>query len=156
MPFVSRLRPDQIVVNPPWHTFAQTIDGLLDVVARIGLVPPGTKAAAAAAIAAREAEASTAVLETGVGVPHARLPGLEDPVVALAVAQAGLYQAAPTVPIRIVALVVSPAQSIEEHLRTLAEIATLLHSADLRARLLRASDAPAAFATLRQFSGGVG
>jgi mannitol/fructose-specific phosphotransferase system IIA component (Ntr-type) len=156
MPFVSRLRPDRIVVNPPWRTFAETIDGLLDVVVRAGLVPAGSKDAAAAAITAREAEASTAVLETGVGVPHARLAGLDGPVVALAVAPAGLYQAAPTVPIRIVALVLSPAQSIEDHLRTLAEIATLLHSAELRARLLRASDPPAALATLLQFAGGVG
>ena len=68
---------------------------------------------------------------------------------------AGLYEAAPTVPIRIVALVLSPARALEEHLRTLADIATLLHSAELRTLLLRAGDAPAALATLMRFARGL-
>lgn len=148
MPFVSRLRPEQIVIAPAWRGFGATVDGLLARLVEVGLLSPAAGADAAAAVRAREREASTAVIETGVGVPHARIGGLAAPVVALAVAPAGLYEAAPTVPIRIVALVLSPTAALEEHLRTLADIATLLHSAELRALLLRAADGPAALQAL--------
>jgi mannitol/fructose-specific phosphotransferase system IIA component (Ntr-type) len=152
MPFASRLRPDRIAIDPGWGTFEATVDGLLDRLAATGDLSQTTRAHAASAIRAREAEASTAILEIGVGVPHARLDGLAQPLVALALAASGLYEAVPTVPIRIVALVLSPQPAHEEHLRTLADIATLLHSAELRAHLLRVSSAAAALGALTQFS----
>ncbi|HXJ35777.1 MAG TPA: PTS sugar transporter subunit IIA [Candidatus Eisenbacteria bacterium] len=155
MPFVSQLRADHIAVNPPWRTFGDAVDGLLQKLVDAGSLTAAERKDAASAIRAREAEASTAVLETGVGVPHARIAALSAPVVALAIATAGLYEAAPTVPIRIVALVLSPVTSLEEHLRTLADIATLLRSSELRAALLRSSDAPAALAILMQYARGL-
>jgi mannitol/fructose-specific phosphotransferase system IIA component (Ntr-type) len=148
MPFVSRLRAEQIVIAPAWRGFGQTVDGLLDRLVQVGLLSAGARTDAAKAVRARESEASTAVLEIGVGVPHARIAGIDHPVVALAVSSTGLYEAAPTVAIRIVALVLSPSAALDEHLRALADIATLLHSADLRALLLRAGDAPAALQAL--------
>jgi len=152
MPFVSQLRPEQIVIAPGWHGFGATVDGLLGRLCEARLLSRGACADAARAVRAREAEASTAVLEIGVGVPHARITGLDAPVVGLAVSSAGLYEAAPTVPIRIVALVLSPIAAIEDHLRTLADIATLLHSAELRTLLLRARDEPTALDVLRRFT----
>lgn len=141
MPFVHRLRPEQIAVDPGWHGFGTTIDGLLDRLVMAGHLSPAARTDAGAAIRAREQEASTAILDIGVGVPHARIAGLRTGCVGLAVAASGLYEAAPTVPIRIVALVLSPAAALEQHLRTLADIATLLHSAELRTELLRATAA---------------
>ena len=95
------------------------------------------------------------MLEIGVGVPHARLAGLETPVVALALAPEGLYEAVPTVPIRIVALVLSPIAAIEDHLRMLADIATTLRSTELRTLLLRARDEATALEALRRFTRGM-
>jgi mannitol/fructose-specific phosphotransferase system IIA component (Ntr-type) len=155
MPFVSRLRAQQIAIAPSWHGLDATVDGLLEQLQRAGLLSPAARADAASAVRAREREASTAVLEIGVGVPHARIAGLDAPVVGLAVSAGGLYEAAPTVPIRIVALVLSPLTALEEHLRTLAEIATLLHSAELRTLLLRATDGPAALDVLLRFGRGL-
>ena len=155
MPFVTRLRPGHIAIAPGWHGFDATVDGLLAHLVAAGALSGAVSPVAAAAIRAREREASTAILDIGVGVPHARVGGLDVPVVGLAAAAAGLYEAAPTVSIRIVALVLSPVAALEEHLRTLADIATLLHSTDLRASLLRADDAPAALAVLMQFARGL-
>jgi mannitol/fructose-specific phosphotransferase system IIA component (Ntr-type) len=155
MPFVSHLRAEQILIAPPWLGFGETVDGLLDRLATLQLLSPAQRDDAAGAVRAREREASTAVLETGVGVPHARIAGLPGPVVALAVSPTGLYEAVPTVPIRIVALVLSPLAALDDHLRILAEIATLLHSADLRTLLLRARDAPTALEVLLRFSRGM-
>jgi mannitol/fructose-specific phosphotransferase system IIA component (Ntr-type) len=155
MPFVSRLRPEQIVIAPAWRGFGETVDGLLDRLVEVGLLSAGARTDAAAAVRARENEASTAVLEIGVGVPHARIAGIAHPVVALAVSPTGLYEVAPMVAIRIVALVLSPNTALEEHLRALADIATLLHSSELRALLLRARDASAALGALLHATRGV-
>jgi mannitol/fructose-specific phosphotransferase system IIA component (Ntr-type) len=152
MPFVSQLRADQIVIAPGWQGFGATVDGLLARLGQAGLLTPALRDEAGRAIRAREAEASTAVLEIGVGVPHARIAGLAAPMVALAVAAPGLYEAAPTVPIRIVALVLSPIAAIEDHLRVLADIATMLHSAELRTLLLRARDPATALDVMRRFT----
>jgi mannitol/fructose-specific phosphotransferase system IIA component (Ntr-type) len=155
MPFVAQLRPAQIAIAPGWEGFGATVDGLIDRLSEAGLLSSETGSAAGRAVRAREAEASTAILEIGVGVPHARIAGLDAPVVALALAPAGLYEAAPTVPIRIVALVLSPIAAIEDHLRMLADIATMLRSTELRTLLLRARDEVTALEVLRTFTRGM-
>ena len=155
MPFVSQLRAAQIAIAPGWQGFGATVDGLIDRLSEAGLLSSETGTAAGRAVRAREAEASTAMLEIGVGVPHARIAGLDTPVVALAVASTGLYEAAPTVPIRIVALVLSPIAAIEDHLRMLADIATMLRSSELRTLLLRARDEATALEALRHFTRGM-
>ena len=152
MPFVSQLTAEQIVIAPPWRGFGETVDGLLHRLLQAELLSTKARDAAASAVRAREAEASTAVLEIGVGVPHARIADLHASVVGLAIASAGLYDVAPMVPIRIVALVLSPIAALEKHLRTLADVATLLRSAELRALLLRATDTPFAIDVLQRFA----
>jgi mannitol/fructose-specific phosphotransferase system IIA component (Ntr-type) len=150
MRFVERLRPELIRIDPPWSTFAETIEGLVAVLAHGGRLGDVAPAAAAEAIAAREAEASTALLDVGAGVPHARLPGLVTAASALAVAERGLYEAVPTVRIKIVALVLSPPAAAADHLAILAGVGTLLRSAALRGALLVAEDGAEALAALRR------
>lgn len=145
---VDLLRPEDIVLDPPWHTFADTVTGLVDVLVRGGALPAAAAPEAVRAVLAREREASTAVLDVGVAVPHARLPGLPAPMIALAVASRGLYEAVPTVPIRVVALVLSPPAALDDHLRILGGLATLLRSAELRGELQRSGSAERALSAL--------
>ena len=140
MSFVSRLRPELIAIAPPWRGFPDTIGGLVDALVGARAVPEAQRAEAVRAVVAREAESSTAVLDIGIGVPHARLAGLKKTVVALGLSPDGLYEPVPTVPIKIVGLVLSPPDAGNDHLQTLAGIATLLRSAPLRETLLRASE----------------
>ena len=150
MSFVARLRPDLIQVAPPWRTFGDTIAGLARTLVAAGLLAAGASVPAVDAVTARETESSTALLDIRAGVPHARLAGIPRPVVALAVSAHGLYEAVPTVPIQIVALVLSPPDSGAQHLKILSGIATLLRSTDLRAALLAAPDGAAALAALKR------
>jgi mannitol/fructose-specific phosphotransferase system IIA component (Ntr-type) len=143
MSFVSRLRPELIAIAPAWRGFRGTVGGLVELLVRGEAVSVEHEAEAVRAVVAREAEASTAVLEIGVGVPHARLAGLRDTVVALGLSPAGLYEPVPTIVVRIVGLVLSPPDATDDHLRVLAGIATLLRSATLRDALLAATE-PAA------------
>jgi mannitol/fructose-specific phosphotransferase system IIA component (Ntr-type) len=152
--FIDHLAPARIAVAPPWRTFDETVTGLVDLLVADGALPAARRAAAVAAVTAREAQASTALLDVGVGVPHARLAGLARAVVALAIGPTGLYEAVPAVPIYIVALVLSPPSAADEHLRLLAGIATRLRSSALRAALLRAPEPARVLAVLRADRGG--
>jgi PTS system nitrogen regulatory IIA component len=115
-----------------------------------GALPADRRDDVERAVARREAEGSTAVFEIGIGLPHARVAGLGGPLAALALAADGLYEAVPTVRIRIVALLVSPASATEAHLKLLAGVATTLRSPLLRATLLDAATPAEALAVLRQ------
>ena len=150
MSFVTRLRSELICIRPPWRTFSETIGGLVGMLASAQEIPIAAQAAAVQAVTAREAEASTALVDIRAAVPHARLPGLAQPVVALGVSSQGLYEAVPTVAIQIVALVLSPPAAGADHLNLLAGIATLLRSSELRRALLAAGDPRAALAALRR------
>jgi len=146
--FVARLRPELIRIEPPWQTFAETIDGMVGVLVDGRALKPDAAAVARQAVEAREAESSTALLDIHVGVPHARLGGLRKSIVALGVSSRGLYEAVPTVPIQIVALVLSSLEASDDHLQILAGIATLLRSGELRSALLAARSGTDALAAL--------
>jgi mannitol/fructose-specific phosphotransferase system IIA component (Ntr-type) len=148
MSFVDRLRPDLICVRPPWETCPDAVRGLVATLVAGSALAPDLAAAATAAVLAREGESSTALLDIRVGVPHARFAGPPAPVVALGLSDTGLYEPVPTVRIQIVALVLSPPTAVSDHLGILAGISTLLRSAPLRTRLLAATTAEEAFATL--------
>lgn len=149
MDFVDRLRSEHIAVSPSWSSFGDTIRGLTDLLVATGAVAAERAGTTVQAVIARETEASTALLEIGVAVPHARLHDLAAPAVAVGISARGLYEPVPTVPMRIVVLAVSPVSATEEHLHLLARAATLLRSAELRAALLRAADPSAALSVLR-------
>ena len=150
MRFVGLLRPELVVLDPPWHGFRDTIEGLTAAVVGVGAMPAASAPDAVRAVVARERESSTAVLDIDVGLPHARLDGLPRSVGALAVSAAGLYEPVPTVPIHIVALVLSPTAATDDHLRLLASVATLLRSAPLRREMLHAHGADEVLAALRR------
>jgi len=148
MALTASLRPDLIAIAPTWRGFRQTVRGLVGLAVQASLVPAAREDEAVRAVLAREAEGSTAMLEIGVGVPHARLPDLRETVVVIGASRDGLYEPVPRVVVHIVSLVLSAPEATDEHLQTLAGIATLLRSPDLRAALLDAPDARAAYAAL--------
>ena len=147
---LSRLRPEAIAIDPPWRSFRDTVEGLVATLATSGELPRGSEAETVAAVLAREADASTALLDIRTGIPHGRLRGLSGPALAIAVSADGLYEAVPTVAIQIVVLVVSPPDSGPDHLDALAGIATLLRSQELRAALLAARTGDDALALLNR------
>jgi len=149
MRFLAHLRPELIRIAPSWRTFEETAAGLVGALVDAGVVPARDRGHAVDALVAREAEASTALLDIRAGVPHARLGDLARPAVAIAASRAGLYEPVPTVPIQIVALVLSPPEPTSIHLDTLADVATLLRSAELRAGLLATRDGGEALEVLR-------
>lgn len=150
MAIAATLSPDLIAIAPPWQGFKQTVRGLVGLAVKASRVASAQEEEAVRRVLAREAEGSTAMLEIGVGVPHARLTALHDTVVVIGASRAGLYEAVPQVDVHIVSLVLSPPGAADAHLQTLAGIATLLRSPELRSALLEAPDPATAFAALER------
>ena len=97
MSFVTRLRPELIAIAPPWRGFRghRRRFGRAARQRRRGL--RGDEADAVRARRRARAEASTAVLDIGVGVPHARLAGLAADRGRARPLARGLYEPVPTV-----------------------------------------------------------
>ena len=92
-------------------------------------------------VVVRNEEQFSSEIMPGVILPHVRLPALPQPVLVLGVSRDGIDFPRARSPVRLVFLLVSPAERAEEHLKMLAEIARLL-SAPEKVRELLARFAP--------------
>ncbi len=101
------------------------------------------------AVIDREAKLSSAV-GRGAAVPHARLPGLSRPFIAVGRFAKPVPGPAPdNVPVRLVFLILTPVSAPIIQLRILSRIAALLTNENLRRKLLRAKTGEALLETLR-------
>jgi mannitol/fructose-specific phosphotransferase system IIA component (Ntr-type) len=130
-----------IVVHPMWKTFDDAVAGLVDRLVASARLPQDLIQIAIARIREREAMASTAMVDIGVSIPHARLDGISGVIAAVAVSPHAVYQVAHGLPISIVALVLSSPSLSGEHLNFLSSLSMLLQSARIRDRLRNAATA---------------
>jgi len=98
---------DGMIVDKAWRTVDETVAALVHHLVVGGRLPPALEAAAVAGILSREALASTAMVDIGVSIPHARLEGVDGILGVLAVSRHAVYQVTDGLPISIVALVLS-------------------------------------------------
>jgi len=86
----------------------------------------------------REALGTTAV-GGGIAIPHARVRGLESPVMALFRFKKGIpFGALDSAPVYLVFLLLAPEEALELYLRILARIASILKNQKVKERLLEA------------------
>ena len=100
----------------------------------------------AAAIFRREELMSTGI-GFGIGVPHVRLPGVTDMVMALGISREPLtdYASLDEVPIQIVCMVAAGSTQHPQYIRALSAISTRLKEESVRTALIAATDAVSAF-----------
>jgi len=139
----------RIVIHPPWHTFEEAVRGLAGTMVDSGGLQGSLVDQAVRAVCERESMQSTAIVEIGMSVPHARVAGVEGVVAALAVSPTAVYYAMRGVPISIMALVLSSPHLAAEHLNLLADISMRLQSETVRRALRHAGDAETALAILQ-------
>lgn len=112
----------------------------LAALAASGVKQPIDADAIASAALARERLVSSAIGH-GVAVPHARVPGLVQPVVAIGRSRRGIdFDARDGKPARLVILLVTPLENTEVQLRLLASVAHVGQDETLILRLLNAAD----------------
>jgi mannitol/fructose-specific phosphotransferase system IIA component (Ntr-type) len=138
-----------VVVRPPWHSFAEAAHGLVHELVVAERLAGRLEEQALRAVTEREAIASTAVVEIGVSIPHARLEGITGVVAALAVSPTAVYYAHAEVPITIMALVLSSPLLSGEHLNFLSSLSLLLQSAATRRSLQNATTPVEVFEYIR-------
>jgi Kef-type K+ transport system membrane component KefB/mannitol/fructose-specific phosphotransferase system IIA component len=127
--FLAHLAPRRFVPELAGRDRAEAIRALATVAAESSGLDT---AALADAVLAREAIMPTGVGE-GIAIPHARLPGLSAPIVALGVSSGGLDFGAPDGELsRLIVLVVTPEHDDLIQIELLAEIARTLQNADTR------------------------
>ena len=144
------LAADAIVIRPQWDSFTATVRGLVERLVAAGRLPAALADVAVHRVIEREAVASTAMVDIGVSIPHARLEGVKEIVAALAVAPQAVYQVADGAPISTVALVLSSPNLTGGHLTFLAALSILLQSAHLRQQLRQATSADEVVRAIRQ------
>ncbi|MBI3563672.1 MAG: DUF21 domain-containing protein [Elusimicrobia bacterium] len=106
-------------------------------------------AAAVAAVWERESKFASAV-GRGVLVPHARLAGLPEPLIAVGrYAKAAPFPTPDGVPVRLVFLILTPAETPVVQLKILQRIASLVTNENLRRKLWRAKTDESLLETLR-------
>lgn len=117
---------------------------LCAVLATSSLVPDEEELAAA--IFRREELMSTGI-GFGVGVPHVRLEGVSDLVMALGIAREPLadYTSLDDVPVQIVCMVAAGKTQHPQYIRALSAISTRLKDESVRRELIHSKDAVSAF-----------
>ncbi len=135
------LVPSAIISPAPCTTLRATIAGLIDRLVAAGRLPAHLAAAAVANVLEREAMSSTAIVEIGVSIPHARLEGIDGVVAAIAVSPDAVYEVTEGLPISIVALVLSSPRLAGEHLQFLSALSLVLQSERVRDALRHAASA---------------
>ena len=109
-------------------------------------LPP---AAVAEAVLAREQLMATGI-GMGVAVPHARLDGLDRPLVAVGLAHQGIdFDAPDTIPVRIICMILAPLNDNGAQLEILADIAATFRTEGLSERALLSSSYTEFLALLR-------
>lgn len=132
------IQEDVIKVPLEARTKWEAIEELVDVLIDAHELRLTDRAQVVDAVFTRERSMSTG-LEHGLAVPHGAVDCVSDIVASLGVSKAGIpFQSVDGVPASVIALLVIPKGSFQRHVRTLAAIARLAGSSDLRARIVDA------------------
>ncbi len=116
----------------------QIIHELADAVPRDQLPPGISTAAIADMVFAREAEISTD-LGNGIALPHARCPGLAEPIAVIGLTPDGIaYSVDSEESVHLFFLLVTPAERPETHIKLLSQVARLVADSAKREALVSA------------------
>lgn len=117
------------------------IEMIVDHLVKVGRVTKDQRMSFLDALVRRETLASTG-MENGVALPHAQVEGLEKAVAAVAISKVGVpFESSDGSLSRILVLLVIPKRDVHHHVRTLAGIAGLLNSKEMRSALMSADSA---------------
>lgn len=135
MKLASLLNEQRIFLDLASETSEQVMTELVDCLISAGNLAPTFREPALAALKSREAEISTGV-GCGVGLPHAYLEDLEEPVAAFGRSEQGIeFASCDHAPVHYVVLMLIPEHKKGEHLMTLADIGRRFLSCGVRTSL---------------------
>jgi mannitol/fructose-specific phosphotransferase system IIA component (Ntr-type) len=147
----SLTRPELIFRGLPSADRMEVLRTLAERIARLGLVKD--KGALVQKLLEREQLGSTGV-GAGVAIPHCKLPGLRQGIVAVGLAPGGVdFGAADGEPVKLFFVVLSPAAAPAEHLQVLAAISRWIRADRHAERILELDDPQAVYEFLQEEGG---
>ena len=134
------LQEDVVKIGMQATTKWEAIEELVDVLIAAHEIRMGDREDVISAVVARERSASTG-LKYGLAVPHGACSCVREIVGVLGTSAAGVpFESVDDSLARLIVLLVIPKDSYQQHVRTLAGVARLATQAELRERLLSATD----------------
>lgn len=135
------LQKEQIIPEMKASTRWEAIDELIGRLVESGKIKAENREAVTAVVRKREMSMSTGI-GFGVGIPHASTDLINDVMGAFGRSKTGVnFDALDNHPVQLVMLFLVPQGQFQRHLKTLADIAKLLHNKEYRQALM---DAPSA------------
>jgi mannitol/fructose-specific phosphotransferase system IIA component (Ntr-type) len=135
------LSEDNIIADLKANDRWEAIDELIQNLVATNRIKAEHRDPIAAVVKKRESSMSTGI-GFGIGIPHASTDLITEVVGALGRSRKGVnFDALDNLPVSLVMLFLVPQGQFQKHLHTLANIAKLLHRADLRQALEQAPDA---------------
>lgn len=146
MSLAALTRPELIFLDLPAGSREEVLRMLSERLADAGLVPDGRELFQR--LWEREQLGSTGI-GNGVAIPHCKLPGLREGVVAVGRVPEGVdFHAVDGRPVRVFFLVISPSEAPGEHLQILAAISRWIRADANAGALLAAADRETLFHAL--------
>lgn len=151
MRLIDILRPTFV-----WHDLAATTKG--EVISELGArmascLGPQRADEIGRVLAEREKLGSTGI-QDGIAIPHGKLPGLEEIVVACGRSQAGIdFGAHDEKPTHLFFVLLAPEFAAGGHLKALARLSRILKDARFRERLMAAKDSGEMYAAIAEEDG---
>ena len=144
----SLTRPDLIFVDLPGADGPTVLRAFAERVVERGIVPDADRLYRL--LLEREKLGTTALGE-GVAVPHCKIEGLDEVVVALGLFGKGIeFEATDDIPVRLLFLVISPTAAPAEHLQALAAISRWVKADHHIDRILELREPQAIFELLEK------
>lgn len=154
MKIADMLNPRAIVANLQATGKREVLDELSHAVAAAH--PELSQAKVLSTLLEREKLGSTGVGE-GIAIPHGKLAGLPQIVVAFGRSRKGIsFDAIDGKPVQLLFLLLAPEDSPGTHLKALARISRLLKDTAFRERLLNGGEAPELFEIIRSEDEAIG
>ncbi len=143
------LSPQQINPEMKATNRWEAIDELIDHLVSVGKIKQENREAILAVVKKRETSMSTGI-GYGIGIPHASTDLIYEVVGALGRSKKGIqFDALDNQPVNLVMLFLVPQGHFQKHLRTLADIAKLLHRNEFRRSLEEAPSAEAMYQAIK-------
>lgn len=141
MNLADLIQPGHVIAEMKSDDQSGAIAELVDHLIASGGLASRFREEAVTALRSREEQRSTGI-GGGVAIPHCFLPGLDEVVAVFGRSTGGIdFCAVDHAPVYFVVLFMVPEAQHTLHLKTLAAIAKVLNSAEIRSRLAAAADA---------------
>lgn len=144
----SLTRPDLIFVDLPGADGPTVLRAFAERVVERGIVPDADRLYR---LLLEREKLGTTALGQGVAVPHCKIEGLDEVVVALGLFGKGIeFEATDDIPVRLLFLVISPTAAPAEHLQSLAAISRWVKADHHIDRILELREPQAIFELLEK------